>query len=465
VNFPIRARLALLGALVVAVTVIAFSSLMYYSISSSLMKQVDSNLALRNNSSGGPPQGGGPERQPSNAFEQVNLATSGDTYVEFLDSTGAVRFCTGFLDGKSPTIGSEVLQSAGNTVVYATVMPKPTVPVRVAVRRNTHDGEVSYVVAGQSLLPIENQLAGLRLSLALGTLLALVGASVLSWLVAGRGLRPIEHIASAAEEIGRTQDLSRRIPEPRSRDEVNSLARSFNGMLERLHVAYTSVEGALEAQRRFVAAASHELRTPLTTIRTNAQILERHPDAAPDVRDEAVADIASESERMQRLVSALLALARADSGGELSRAEMDLGQLSQTVARQARRNYPGREISLNAPQHLAYVGSEDGLRQLLWILIDNAAKHTPASASISISLGESAGGLDVEVADKGPGIPAADLGRIFDRFYRSDPARSGDGAGLGLSIASWIAKQHGGSIEARNVDGGGATFTVRLPRA
>ena len=233
-------------------------------------------------------------------------------------------------------------------MTYATINPSPSVPVRVAVRKTVaRRWGVSYVVAGQSLLPIEDQLGRLRLSLIIGTVLSLVGASLVSWWLAGRGLRPIEQMAQAAEEIGRTQDLSRRIEVPRSRDEVRSLAETFNGMLERLHDAYLDVEGALAAQRRFVAAASHELRTPLTTIRTNAQVLERHPNADAGERQEAVADIASEAERMHRLVSSLLTLARADSGTALTfAAGVDLRRP------RAQRRAPG-QAKLRGPQDLA----------------------------------------------------------------------------------------------------------------
>jgi signal transduction histidine kinase len=338
--------------------------------------------------------------------------------------------------------------------------------VRIAVRKSVApDGDVSYVIAGQSLLPIQSQLASLRLSLGLGNLLALLGASVLSWLIAGRGLRPLDQMAAAAEEIGRTQDLSRRIDEPRSRDEVSSLARSFNGMLERLHDAYSRVEGALAAQQRFVAAASHELRTPLTTIRTNAEILERFPDGDPAVRQEAVSDIASESERMYRLVTSLLTLARADSGSSLTLADgVDLADIARNVVRQARRMYVEREISLEAPETLRMHGADDALRQLIWILLDNAAKHTPKGSPVAVRLAANGDEVELEVSDAGPGIPSQDLVRVFERFYRADPSRTGEGTGLGLSIASWIAAQHGGRIVAANRDGGGAVFTVTLPQ-
>ena len=469
-NFPIRARLAVLGALVVAVTVVVFSSVMYVTISGSLTRQVDANLALRNQGAGGPGdgRGGPPGTRPESSYEQVDIATSGDTYVELLSTAGDVQFCQAVLNGKAttPPVSAAVLARATPTALAYATIDVSGVPVRVAVRKSVApDGDVTgYVVTGQSLLPVQSQLDGVRLSLGLGAVLALLGASLLSWWIAGRGLRPLDEMAVAAEEIGRTQDLSRRIKEPRSRDEVSSLARSFNGMLERLHDAYTRVEDALLAQRRFVAAASHELRTPLTTIRANAEILERHPDADPAVRHEALADIASESERMYRLVASLLSLARADSGAALQLEEgLDLADLARSVVRQARKGFTGRDIDLAAPEHLLVRGADDALRQLLWILLDNAAKHTPPGTPISVSLAEADGAATLHVADAGPGIPPADLERVFERFYRADASRTGEGTGLGLSIAAWIVAQHGGRIEAANQEPHGARFTVTLP--
>ncbi|TMD64722.1 MAG: HAMP domain-containing protein, partial [Chloroflexi bacterium] len=191
--------------------------------------------------------------------------------------------------------------------------------MRVYVRAvSSPGGGVSaYVLVGQPLVGIQNQLDGLRLFLIAGAVLSLIGAAAASWFVAGRVLRPLVSMASTAEDIGRTQDLSRRLPEGGTNDEVGRLQQSFNQMLRQLEDAYQRLRSALIAQRRFVADASHELRTPLTTIRGNIGLLLKRDDITSEDRVAALNDIAGESERMSRMVQDLLTLARADAGYHL----------------------------------------------------------------------------------------------------------------------------------------------------
>jgi signal transduction histidine kinase len=276
-------------------------------------------------------------------------------------------------------------------------------------------------------------------------------------------------MARTADEIGRTQDLGRRLPNPAARDEIGLLTSSFNGMLERLLAAQQKLAAALEAQNRFVADASHELRTPLTTIRSNAGLLAQRPDLRPEDRIAALQDIVGESERMNRLVQDLLTLARADAGQHLERAALDLRPLIEQVCRQAQNLHPDRSmnaaVAAIAPETEAavVVGNADALKQLLWILVDNAGKHTEPGGHIEVGLARRDAVVERTVVDDGAGIPEADLGRIFERFYQSDQTRTQEGAGLGLSIAQWIAREHDGRIVAYNNQRRGATFKVELP--
>ncbi|HET7339352.1 MAG TPA: HAMP domain-containing sensor histidine kinase, partial [Candidatus Dormibacteraeota bacterium] len=250
-----------------------------------------------------------------------------------------------------------------------------------------------------------------------------------------------------AEEIGRTRDFDRRLPPRTGGDEVARLSASFNGMLTRLQEAF-------ESQRRFVADASHELRTPLTTIQGNAGLLASR-EVSPDIRQAAVADIVQESARMSRLVDRLLTLAKADAGLQLQLAEVDLTALVEEVCRQT-----GRTIDVDTVA--AHVdGDEDALRQLLWILLDNAFRY--ASSRVIVRLSAEGGWARLVIADDGPGIPVEQRGKIFERFYRADLSRTGSHAGLGLSIASWIVAEHHGRIVAGNAVTGGAAFLVDLP--
>ena len=270
-------------------------------------------------------------------------------------------------------------------------------------------------------------------------------------------------MASTAEDIGRTQDLSRRLPEGGTNDEVGRLQQSFNQMLRQLEDAYQRLRSALIAQRRFVADASHELRTPLTTIRGNIGLLLKRDDITSEDRVAALNDIAGESERMSRMVQDLLTLARADAGYHLEKMPIDLRPIVQDVSRQAQTLASTRQIELLDGVPATVQGNADAIKQLLWILIDNAFKHTREDGHIQLRLLRNGQSAALTVSDDGPGVPAGDLERIFERFYQSDSARSGEGTGLGLAIARWIAREHGGRVYARNNPGGGAVFTVELP--
>jgi signal transduction histidine kinase len=317
---------------------------------------------------------------------------------------------------------------------------------------------------GQPLFGMQNLLNDLRLFLLAGVFLSLLGAGAASWFVAGRALRPLDTMASTAEDIGKTQDLSRRLPVGSTNDEVGRLQRSFNQMLRQLEDAYLRLRSALIAQRRFVADASHELRTPLTTIRGNVGLLLKRDDITSEDRVAALKDIAGESERMSRMVQDLLTLARADAGYHLEKEPVDLRPIVQDVSRQAQALQPTRRIELLDGQPATVRGNADAIKQLLWILIDNAFRHTSQDGQISVTLQAGSQSAALKVSDNGPGIPKDDLERIFERFYQSDASRAGEGTGLGLAIARWIAQEHGGRISAANNPQGGAAFTVVLPR-
>jgi signal transduction histidine kinase len=234
-------------------------------------------------------------------------------------------------------------------------------------------------------------------------------------------------------------------------------------MLEQVEAANQQLTVALDAQRRFVADASHELRTPLTTIRGNAGLLTQGPAVTEDVRAAAAHDIASESERMSRLVEHLLTLAQADAGQHLELAPISLRPLIDSVCRQAQAIHGDRQFHNVGLTDATIEGDADASVQLLWILVDNAVKFTKPGGSVELGLRQLDAKALITVADDGTGIPPDDLERIFERFYQADPARTNRGAGLGLSIARWIVEEHHGAMSVRNNTGPGCTFTVSLP--
>jgi len=267
--------------------------------------------------------------------------------------------------------------------------------------------------------------------------------------------KPLEDMATAARQITRADDLSRRVPYAHRPDEIGDLARAFNQTLERL-------ERLFRTQQRLLADVSHELRTPLTTIRGNLDLMRRMGETDP----ESFGAIQVEIERMTRLVGDLLLLARADSGGlPLERKLVELDNILFGVYRQVRMLEPPVEIELTAVDQVTVLGDADRLKQLILNLVENAVKYTPPGGMVSLSLSKEADWAFFEVSDTGVGIPAENLPHIFDRFYRVDKsrARAQGGSGLGLSIAQWVAQAHGGAIRVSSQVGEGTKFTVTLP--
>lgn len=466
-RISIRGRIALFGSAVVALTVLIFSVLVYVLVERSLVTQQDGTLARAGNrawtvvyESGG--------RVAPRFFFPADLNSSSEPFYEIFDSQGTPVTSNAVINGLYPQMPSNTLKSVPtDRGIFENVTPTSGPLVRAYVRAWSRPdiGASGFVLYGQSLVAVQAQLDGLRLFLIAGALLSLLAAGAASWLVAGRALRPLDAMADAAEDIGRTQDLSRRLPEAGPNDEVGRLQRSFNQMLRQLEDTYQRLRSALIAQRRFVADASHELRTPLTTIRGNVGLLLKRDDITSEDRAAALNDIAGESERMSRMVQDLLTLARADAGYHLEKTSVDLRPIVQDVSRQAQTLQPTRRIDLPDGVPAMVQGNADAIKQLLWILIDNAFKHTQEGGHIRLELRRAGPSAALVVSDDGPGIPKGDLERIFERFYQSDSSRSGEGTGLGLSIARWIAQEHGGQVFAANNPEGGAAFTVELPVA
>jgi two-component system OmpR family sensor kinase len=376
----------------------------------------------------------------------VDLRTSNEIFVEVVDPNWSVVYSTGDFKGSPPSIGPKLRQEA-------TQIAGGGFDTDGGFRLYALPFAGGFVVAGQSTRVVQSSLSGVLGFLIISGVPTLLAALAASWLVAGRALKPLKEVAGAADEIGRARDFSRRLPNRRSRDEVALLSRSFNRMLDQL-------QDSFDSQRRFVADASHELRTPLTTIQGNAGLLSRGPALSEDVRRAAADDIAAETARMTRLVDRMLTLAKADSGLALALASMDLSAVIAEVCRQARTVHVDRDLEITMAD-ATIAGDEDAIRQLTWILLDNAFRH--ARSHVEVTLSTDGPWARLTVSDDGPGIAADERERVFERFYRADQARSEPGAGLGLSIARWIVDQHRGRILAGEGLRGGAAMLVDLP--
>ena len=236
------------------------------------------------------------------------------------------------------------------------------------------------------------------------------------------------------------------------------MAKTFNEMLE-------SIEAAYSAQQRFVSDASHELRAPLTAIQGNLELLSRYRSMPEAEREEALAEVTREANRLSRLVANLLALARADAGVPLKHRLLDLDEVVLDAYHEARQLSQGQVLTLDPFELIQVIGDEDRLKQLVLILLDNALKYTPANGYVTLGLQRLETGSKITVRDTGVGISPEDLPHVFERFYRADPAHGRDpgGTGLGLPIARWIVEQHGGKITLESQPGHGTIATVYLP--
>jgi two-component system, OmpR family, sensor kinase len=313
-------------------------------------------------------------------------------------------------------------------------------------------------------------------------LLGLLAAFLLGMFLSRKALRPIGRVTEAAEQIQSGSELGLRIPREKPNDEIGRLTDTLNGMLSRIEKAYNVLEESNTAQRRFVSDASHELRTPLTTIRGNIDLLEKiwTSDEAAEHRKEslltpadrrqmeleAVRDISDEARRMSSLVNDLLSLARADTGYRMDMEPLPLRQVADEAARRAQFLPRKAEwvIGPLRPLDDAWVlGNRDYLLQLLFILIENGFKYTPAG-EVRLYASRTADRVGLTVEDTGIGMSPADVPHIFERFYRADRSRGQTaGTGLGLSIAKWISDMHKGRLEVESVPGKGSKFTIWLP--
>ncbi len=317
-------------------------------------------------------------------------------------------------------------------------------------RVTTPQGRVT-LVAGSSLESVGEASRTLRRDLAVGVPLLTLLVAAGSWLMVGRTLGPVEDIRAEVDAISE-EDLARRVPVPPSGDEVSRLAATMNRMLDRLQ------EGS-RRQRDFVADASHELQSPVTALRTQLEVaLAQDQHDWPTTGRRLLAD----ADQMDRLVRDLLQLARATDGAASRR--HDLIDLDDLVLEEATRLRGTTTVPVDTHEVSAapVYGDADELRRLVRNLLENAARHARSRVRVRLS-GERAV-VRLEVADDGPGVPAEDRERVFDRFVALHEARTrGSGSGLGLALARQLATRHGGTLEVGDSDLGGASFVLELP--
>ncbi|MBN9660783.1 MAG: HAMP domain-containing protein [Acidobacteria bacterium] len=319
------------------------------------------------------------------------------------------------------------------------------------------------IVSGESEQETEREVATLRRAFLVGVPVAVLLSALGGYWLARKSLAPVVLISQTVESIT-SRNLERRVPILNPADELGLLAQTFNRLLERLGTAF-------EQQRRFMADASHELRTPVSVAHTATEVTLDQPNRTEGEYREALQIIDGQLRRLKRVVEDMFLLARADSGAvPLRPSKFYLDELLADTAAAAR--VLGEKLSVNveaAPMEESLCCADESLvRQMVMILLDNAVKYSLPGGRVSIRLGRREGLYEIFVQDNGPGIPPDAQPFIFNRFYRADPARSrssatSGGAGLGLSIARWIAECHHGDLRLLSANSSGTVFCATLP--
>jgi signal transduction histidine kinase len=364
---------------------------------------------------------------------------------------------------------------ANNGQVFDIVLPDGGPAVAVTVRlvnldlvQSAETGgllppKASAIVVARPLSAVGSEVRGLVLAELItgAVLLALLGVGG-RWLI-GRGLAPLDRMASTADMITSRGDLTARMPDPGDHAEAGRLAGAINTMLDRIQQAFGARWESEQKVRQFAADASHELRTPLTTIRGYAELY-RQGALGPDRLPNAMRRIEQEAERMSSLVAELLELARLDRKSSLDLTETDLSALVKDAVADAQAVEPGRPVNARTPNSLVVVADEPRIRQVLANLLGNVREHTSPDTAVAVRLAPAGQGALLEVTDAGQGMDAEAAARAFDRFYRGGHnGNGGHGSGLGLSIVQAIAAAHGGHAMLKSAAGAGTSVQVWIP--
>jgi two-component system, OmpR family, sensor kinase len=446
----------------------------YAAVQNSLLQGVDQQLkdinpgvvnVLEHSGNQGPGPGGG--------FDQQFLFPPG-TYGEIVDPSGVL--VGGYIYGdivftsssSHPAFPGGIQKDAGQTLTVPGAGTWESYRVTVSTVQDTQvSGLVSVVAVPLDGVDGVNHTLGTLLLFEIAissgiTILVLVA----TWLLVRRGMRPLERMGATARTIA-ASGLGSRVAPSNERTEVGRLGLALNAMLGQIERAFAEREVVEQRLRHFVSDASHELRTPLTSMRGYAELLQRNPDMSREDVLLAVRRIEDETRRMGLLVDDLLLLARLDQGRPLDKGPVDLTSMINDAVSDARAADPERSVIARITAPMVVTGDDLRLRQAVANLVRNALVHTPAGTPVEVSLQPLNGHAEIDVIDHGPGVPAAQRERIFERFHRADPTRSRDqgGSGLGLSIAAAVVTAHGGRISVDDTPGGGATFRVELPAA
>jgi signal transduction histidine kinase len=436
---PIRVRLTAAFAVAMVLVLVGAGLFVYLRLKSDLNESVTAGLEAR--------------AAAVLAEHSASAGAAGDVeegFAQLLRPDGTVLDSAGGIRGEAVTPAELRRAAAGETILVERRVAGAEGTSRVLAKAG--DGS-EIVTVGQSLDDRNETLGNLVRSFAVGGPIAVVVASLLGYVLAATGMRPVEAMRRRAQDVSLSRG-DERLPLPAAHDEIRRLGETLNEMLDRLRRSF-------ERERRFVADASHELRTPVAVIKAELEGALRAGGHDPQVRAALVASV-EECDHLAQLAEDLLVVARTGEGELPLRPEdVDLSELLGRVARRFgdRAGERGRDIRVEVDDGQSVYADELRLRQALGNLVDNSLRY--GEGEIVLRARHLETGSELEVADNGAGFSEEFAERAFERFARGDLARTRDGLGLGLSIVRTIAEAHGGAAEV--VPGAGATVRIRLP--
>lgn len=462
----LRARLVLSFTVLLLLVIAAVGLVASRSIEGILTGQIDRTLVGFASRGPGPsfqlrfPEPGSPE-----SGEEEFLVPLAEVLV---DADGNVLFArpSGFQDDPDPLPDvSNLPDATGPFTIPAVDGSFDYRAVAVTLSTELTDPEVVTMVHAAPLTAVDEATDSLIQALLLAGLAVLLLGGAATWWTVKRAMRPVDQMVDTAEAIA-SGDLSQRVPNLEPGTELGRLGGSLNEMLTHIEAAVETEKQGQERLRQFIADASHELRTPVTAISGYAELRRKGGLTTPEEEDKAWSRIESEGHRMGSLVEDLLVLTRLGQGQPLVISEVDLVQVARDAAADHSVIDNERPVSVIGPDTLVIEADQHRIHQVVTSLLSNVRVHTPPWTTVEIALAEGYGNAILEVTDNGTGFPSVSLDHVFDRFYRADPSRSrrSGGSGLGLAIVEAIVTAHGGTVEASNVEGGGARVTVTLPR-
>jgi heavy metal sensor kinase len=468
-RLPIRLRMALWFAALLLALVAAIGIFLFSAIDDVMQEQVDAALRLRASRVEREVTTGDDDRlEPQDVraglleLAPLEEFSAPGIYVQVRDVQGAIIAASANLPRAELPVTDGLIQAALEGQEGFETVPVGDEQVRVLAWPLDSTGPVvGIVVVGQSLQLVETTRDGIQQLFTLASVVAVLAALAGGWWLTARALRPISDVTGVVRSIAATGQFEQRVARPPADDEVGELVVTFNEMLARL-------ERTFAAQREFLADASHELRGPLMVIRGNLDLLRLG--LPEEERRASVREASEEVARMSRLAADLLFLAAADAEEVMRREPIRFDEVVLGAWERARHLDGGtHDMQPAVVEPLVVLGDGGRLDQLVWNLVENAVRYTPAGGRVELSLGREGEEAVLRVTDTGVGIADEHLPRIFERFYRVDKARSksAGGTGLGLAIVKSVVQAHGGRADVSSqVEGGpgrGSTFTVWLP--